>query len=121
MATQPQSSATAETLIDIREWAALEGPPAFELVGGRLEEKPDVALWHEVLLMNFVRFLLNYVEENRMGQIVSGNAKLRISAISGRMPDVFSGNETFGPTLFPGLEIPLGAVWPVEFAGRTDD
>ena len=30
------------------------------------------------------------------------------------------GDEVFRPTLFPGLEIPLDEVWPVEFEHRTD-
>ena len=31
------------------------------------------------------------------------------------------GDEIFRPSLFPGLEIPLGAIWPVDFEHRTDD
>jgi len=183
--------------IDVREWAALEGRPRCELVGGRLKEKPAVAFWHEILLMHLGRFLVNYVTEHRRGLIVTGNARLRISDVGGREPDLFwitedllhrvgknlfkgvpplvveivspsseredrvekrrdyaglgvgqywivdfrarkievyslrgddyelaelvQGDETFRPSLFPGLEIPLGEVWPVDFEDRTDD
>jgi hypothetical protein len=35
--------------------------------------------------------------------------------------EVAEGDAVFRPALFPGLEIPLGEVWPAEFEHRTDD
>jgi Uma2 family endonuclease len=35
--------------------------------------------------------------------------------------EVAEGDAVFRPTLFPGLEIPLGAVWPAEFEHHSDD
>ena len=189
----------AARLIDVREWAALEieGRPRHDLVEGRLAEKPDVAFWHDLLLMHLTHRLVTYVQEHRRGYLVTSNARLRISEYGGREPDMFlipeemfplvgknlfkgvpplvvevvspsnertdlvekrreyaglgvgqywivslrerrveilglrdgayelaesaSGDEVFRPSLFPGLEIPLGDIWPVDFEHRTDD
>jgi Uma2 family endonuclease len=35
--------------------------------------------------------------------------------------EMAEGDAVFRPGLFPGLEIPLGEVWPAEFEHRTDD
>jgi Uma2 family endonuclease len=35
--------------------------------------------------------------------------------------EVAEGDAVFRPGLFPGLEIPLGTIWPTEFEHRTDD
>jgi hypothetical protein len=37
------------------------------------------------------------------------------------LSEVAEGEAVFRPALFPGLEIPLGAIWPTEFEHRTDD
>ena len=197
MATSSQQSPATGRLIDVKEWAAMEGETSYELVEGRLVEKPDVALWHDFLLMRLARRLAQYLEDHRLGEVVTSAAKVKISAMGGRMPDIMflpfamydlvgknlfkgvpplvieilspstertdrvakrreyaglgigqywivdlpartvevyelrddayalaataEGNDVFRPSLFPGLEIPLDAVWPVEFEHRTDD
>lgn len=194
MATRQDAPAR---LIDVREWGALDGRPRYDLVDGRLRERPQTPFWHAILLTDLVCLLANDAHKHRRGLLVMGNAKLRISEIGGREPDAFlipeeqsplvgknlfkgvpplvveilspsnertdlvekrreyaglgvgqywivdfpgrrievlelrggayelaeaaEGEEVFRPSLFPGLEIPLGAIWPVEFEGRTDD
>ena len=202
MTKQSQSPVAPEGLVTVQEWAELEGPPHFDLVDGRLVRRPDVALWHELLLVDLIVYLATYVRERRLGRIVSSRARLKISNLGGREPDIFfipnalldrigknlftgvpplvveilspsnaredrgpkkresaglgiawywivdfpdrrievyelrdqpdgsrdyglaetvEGDAVFRPALFPGLEIPLGQVWPVEFENRTDE
>jgi Uma2 family endonuclease len=202
MATQIDPKETLRPPITVQQWGEIDGSPRYDLVDGALEERPDVAFWHEVLLMRFARFIANYAVEQRIGEIVTSNAKLRISAFGGREPDLFfiptnqyplvgknlfkgipplvveilspsnedvdrhdkareyaglgvgqywiidfsarrlevyalrghadggrdyelievaEGDAIFRPALFPGLEIPLGEVWPAEFEHRSDD
>jgi Uma2 family endonuclease len=202
MATQIDPKETLRPPITVQQWGEIDGSPRYDLVDGQLEERPEVAFWHEVLLMELARIVANYVREHRIGMIVTSNAKLRISAFGGREPDLFfiptdqyhlvgknlfkgipplvveilspsnedvdrhdkareyaglgvvqywiidfparrldvhalrahadggrgyelidvaEGDAIFRPALFPGLEIPLGEVWPVEFEDRIDD
>ena len=37
------------------------------------------------------------------------------------LAETVSGDAIFRPAFFPGLEIPLAKIWPVEFEDRTDD
>lgn len=80
---------TMKTPITVEQWGELEGPPHYDLVAGQLKEKPDVAIWHEILLIHLVRYLANYVHEHKIGILVSSKAKLKISKYHGREPDIF--------------------------------
>ena len=198
------TAARARTLtppITVQQWGELEGPPHYDLVDGRLKEKPDVAFWHEIFLMRFSAFIHNYLVAHGLGMVVTSNAKLKISDHGGREPDLFfiptaldpligknlfkgvpplvvevlspsnakedrgpkareyaslgveqywivdsenrcievfhlrprpegnvyelaetvTGDAVFRPALFPGLEIPLGQVWPAGYEDRADD
>lgn len=202
MATQTNPKATRTPPITVQQWGEIDGSPRYDLVDGELKERPEVAFWHEFLLMDLARLVATYVHEHRMGAIVISKAKLRISAFGGREPDLFfvptdqyhlvgknlfkgvpplvvevlspsnadvdrgekareyaglgvgqywiidfsarrlevyalragttggryyelievaEGDAVFRPAIFPGLEIPLGEVWPTEFEHATDD
>jgi Uma2 family endonuclease len=97
MATQTDPKETRTSRITVQQWGEIDGSPRYDLVDGELKERPEVAFWHEFLLMRLARLIANHVVERRMGEIVTSNAKLRISAFGGREPDLF-----FIPTgLFP--------------------
>jgi Uma2 family endonuclease len=203
MATRTESKPVLNPPITVQQWGEIEGPPRYELVEGRLREKPEVAFWHELLLQSLNILIFQYVQQHHLGRVVVSNAKLRISTHGGREPDIFlvptdqyhlvgknlfkgvpplvveilspsneredrvekrreyaqlgigeywivdfahrrievyrlvrrpdGGNDyeladtvegemaLFRPALFPGLEIPLGSVWPTEFEHRKDD
>jgi Uma2 family endonuclease len=201
MPTQTEPTNTRKPLITVQEWGELDESRRYDLVDGRLRERPGVAFWHEILLVDLIRLLATYVHEARSGRLVSSKAKLKISAYGGREPDLFfipnallslvgknvfsgvpplvvevlspsnenedrvekfreyaqlgvgeywivdfpnrrievyhlrprpegnnyelattaTGDHVFRPSIFPGLEIPLGELWPTEFENRTDD
>ena len=74
--------------ITIQEWGELEGPPFYELVDGRLVEKPEVALWQDVLLLKLAFFITAYLEQHGLGHLAGPTTKVEISALRGRMPDL---------------------------------
>ena len=80
---------TVAAPITVEQWGRMEGPPFYELVDGRLREKPEVALWQDILLAALIRFLATYAAENGLGYIAGPTTRLRISARKGRMPDLF--------------------------------
>lgn len=90
MTTQAKTS-VAELVppITVPQWAALEGPPFYELVRGRLVERPDVTIWHDIFLLDFVKFLAMYVSLHDLGKLVMSTAPLKISDVQGRKPDIF--------------------------------
>ena len=75
--------------ITVAQWGAMEGPPHYELVDGRLQEKPEVASWHDMLLFQLVGFLVAHIKRHGLGQLVGSTTPLEISAFSGRKPDLF--------------------------------
>jgi Uma2 family endonuclease len=85
----PSAAATLTRPITVQQWGELDGWPRYDLVDGVLKEKPDVALWHEFLLMDLAVLLHTYVKKLGLGHIVTSNAKLKISAFGGREPDIF--------------------------------
>jgi Uma2 family endonuclease len=89
MNAQPTTLAAPPGPITVAQWGAIEGPPYYELVDGRLQETPEVALWQDILLVNFVRFLAAYVFQRGLGYITGPTTPLQISALHGRMPDLF--------------------------------
>jgi Uma2 family endonuclease len=197
-----EQTVLAEPPISVAEWGAMEGEPFYELVNGYLREKPQVPVWHNILLLDLVSYLVPYVKTHALGEMIGPRTPLRITAYDGRKPDMFliptdqyhlvgkntfrgvppvvleivspgtehidrtekraeyaqlgvgqywiidspnravevyqlrdlpEGGRTyeltetardegvFRPSFFPGLEIPLGKVWPTEFENRTDD
>ena len=89
MATQTDPKETRTSRVTVQQWGEIDGSPRYDLVDGELKERPEVAFWHEFLLMELARIVANYVHEHRIGFIVTSKAKLRISAYSGREPDLF--------------------------------
>ena len=75
--------------VTVQQWGELDGWPRYDLVDGVLKEKPDVALWHEWLLMDLAALLHTYIKKHGLGHIVTSKAKLKISAFGGREPDIF--------------------------------
>jgi Uma2 family endonuclease len=76
-------------LITVEEWGAMEMPPYYELVNGTLQETPEVAFWQDILLVKLSMFLAAHVEQYGLGYVAGPNSRLRISALRGRMPDLF--------------------------------
>jgi Uma2 family endonuclease len=107
MATATNAAETLVEPITVEQWAAIEGPPNYELIDGHLKEKPAVALWHDILLFDLLRFLANYVDANGLGKLVGATTPLRISAYRGRKPDIFfipkSLYRFVGKNLFKGV------------------
>jgi Uma2 family endonuclease len=89
MITQSTALAAPPGLVTVEEWGRMEGPPFYELVNGRLQEMPEVALWQDILLVKFTMFLAAHVERHGLGDLAGPTTKLRISALAGRMPDLF--------------------------------
>jgi hypothetical protein len=58
MATVINGCETATELVTVEQWAAIEGPPHYELLDGSLKEKPPVAVWHDILLVRLLRKLM---------------------------------------------------------------
>ncbi len=75
--------------VTVQEWGAMEGPPHYELVNGRLREKPEVASWHDILLFNLVVVLATHFKRHGLGQLAGSTTPLQTSAFSGRKPDLF--------------------------------
>jgi Uma2 family endonuclease len=202
MNVEPITLAAPPGPITVARWGAMEGPPFYELVNGYLQEKPEVAAWHDMMLFHLVGFLVAHVKRHGLGQLVGSTTPLQVSAEGGRKPDLFlippdqyhlvgknvfhgippfaaeilspttehidrtdkrdeyaqlgigqywlidfpnraieiyylrdlpeggrayeltetvRGDDVFRPSLFPGLEIPLAEVWPVEFENRIND
>ena len=48
-----------------------------------------MAVWHDILLFDLLRFLGNYADAHSLGKIVGATTPLRISAYHGRKPDIF--------------------------------
>jgi Uma2 family endonuclease len=89
MNSQPTTLAAPPGPITVEQWAAMEMPPFYELVDGRLQELPEVALWQDVLLIKFTMFISVYIEQHNLGYLAGPTSPLRISALRGRMPDLF--------------------------------
>ena len=89
MATGTERTKASIPPVTLKEWGEVDGSPRYELVDGRLREKPSVAYWHEVLLLSLSGVILAYVKAHNLGHIVSSNAKLKISDSGGREPDLF--------------------------------
>jgi Uma2 family endonuclease len=89
MSAQPTTLAAPPGPITVAQWGAMEGPPFYELVNGYLQEKPEVAVWQDVLLLKFAMFLAVHVEQKGLGHLAGPTTPLRISALAGRMPDLF--------------------------------
>jgi Uma2 family endonuclease len=83
------TGAALQPPITVQQWGELEGPPHYELVNGHLQEKPDVAFWHEILLGSLFSLLHQFVKEHGLGILVSSKAKLKIHEFGGREPDIF--------------------------------
>lgn len=84
-----ESEAAATEPITVEHWAAIEGPPHYELLDGSLKEKPAVAVWHDILLARLLHYLTSYVYGHSLGELVSSTTALRVSAFHGRKPDIF--------------------------------
>jgi len=67
----------------------MEGPPFYELVDGQLKEKLELSVWHDFLLFDLAAFLVTHIKAHGLGQIGGATTKVRISALGGRMPDLF--------------------------------
>ena len=89
MATVTNGIETATELITVDQWAAIEPPPNYELIDGFLKEKPAVAVWHDILLVDLLGFLKIYIDAREFGKLVAATTPLRISAYHGRKPDIF--------------------------------
>ena len=75
--------------ITVEQWAEPEEFRYSDLIEGCVKEKPNVAFWHEFLLLDLLRYLENYVRDHKLGRLVCSNAPLRISSYHGRRPDIF--------------------------------
>ncbi|MDR3635183.1 MAG: Uma2 family endonuclease [Isosphaeraceae bacterium] len=89
MATGTERTKALTPPITVKEWGEVDGSPRYDLVDGRLREKPPVAYWHEILLVSLSSFVLTYVKARGLGHVVISNAKLKISETGGREPDLF--------------------------------
>jgi Uma2 family endonuclease len=93
--------------ITVEQWGELNDKNHYDLVAGHLKERPNVAFWHEILLLNLAVYLHRYVDEQGLGLLVSSNAKLKISKFGGREPDIFfipkSMFRLVGKNLFKGV------------------
>jgi Uma2 family endonuclease len=147
MATGTQGTRTLTPPITAKDWGEIDGSPRYDLVDGELREKPDVAYWHEFLLMHFSGFLHAYVLARGLGHIVISNAKLKISEVGGREPDLFfvpvDQYHLVGKNLFKGIpplvvevlspsneqedrvakfleyaQLGIGEYWIIDFANR---
>ncbi|MBI3461534.1 MAG: Uma2 family endonuclease [Planctomycetes bacterium] len=140
--------ARLKTPITVEQWAGLEEFRYCDLIEGCVKEKPNVAFWHEFLLLDLLGWLDNYVRGHDLGRLVCSNAPLRISAYHGRRPDIFFiPKELFhrvGKNLFNGVpplvieilspnsitedrvhkrreyaQLGIGEYWIVDFPNRT--
>ena len=89
MNAEPTVAAAPTGLITVAQWGAMEGPPHYELVDGRLVEKPQVASWHDMLLFRLVVILGAHIQRHELGELVGSTTPLQISAYGGRKPDLF--------------------------------
>jgi len=74
MSAQPTTLAAPPAPITVEQWGKMEGPPFYE---------------QDVLLIKFAMFLSIHVEQRELGYLAGPTTKLRISALGGRMPDLF--------------------------------
>lgn len=88
MNMQPTTLAAPPGPITIKQWGEMEGPPFYELVNGRLQERPEMAMWHDFLLFALAAYLASYVKQNNLGQLAGSTTPVRISALTGRKPDI---------------------------------
>jgi Uma2 family endonuclease len=107
MATATNGTETLVEPITVEQWAAIEGPPNYELIDGYLKEKPVVAVWHDILLFDLLGFLKSYIDADALGKLVGATTPLKISAYRGRKPDIFfipkSLYRFVGKNLFKGI------------------
>jgi len=89
MNAQPTTLAAPPGPITVAQWGAMEGSPFYELVNGYLQEKPEVAAWHDMLLFNLVGALTAHVRRQGLGQLAGSTTPLQVSAFGGRKPDLF--------------------------------
>jgi Uma2 family endonuclease len=89
MSAQPTTLAARPGPITVAQWGAMEGPPFYELVNGYLQEKPEVATWHDMMLFRLVGFLIAHVKRQGLGELVGSTTPLQVSAEGGRKPDLF--------------------------------
>lgn len=89
MNAEPTTLAAPPGPITVEQWGEMEGPPFYELVEGRLREKQELSVWHDFLLFDLAAFLVAYAKAHGLGKIGGATMKVRISALGGRMPDLF--------------------------------
>ena len=89
MAVGTKATTVLRPPITVQQWGELDGERRYELVNGHLQERPDVAFWHAILLGHLCTMLYVYITKNDLGILVSSRAKLKISKFGGREPDVF--------------------------------
>lgn len=101
------STSVQKLPVTVEQWGELDGEIRCDLVNGYLEERPDVAFWHEILLTHLLASLYKYVTKFDLGVLVSSKAKLKISKFVGREPDIFFIPKTLthlvGKNLFKGV------------------
>ena len=88
MNMQPNTLTAPPGLVTIKEWGELEGPPFYELVDGRLVERPEMATWHDILLFALTPYLVPYVKRRHLGQMAGSTTPMQISTLTGRKPDL---------------------------------
>jgi Uma2 family endonuclease len=112
--------------ITVEQWGAMEGPPHYELVDGRLQEKPEVAFWHDILLFRLVGFMIAHINRHGLGQLVGSTTPMRVSAFGGRKPDLFlvppDQYHRVGKNVFHGVPPFVGEILSAttEHIDRTD-
>jgi Uma2 family endonuclease len=118
MSAQLTTLAAPPGPITVAQWGAMEAPPNYELVNGYLQEKPEVATWHDMMLFHLVGFLVAHVKRQRLGELVGSTTPLQVSAEGGRKPDLFliprDQYDLVGKNVFHG--VPL---WAAEILSPT--
>jgi Uma2 family endonuclease len=89
MNIQPTTLTAPPGPITVNQWGEMEGSPFYELVDGRLQERPEMAAWHDMLLFRLVAILFAYVKQHGLGELAGSTTPLEISAFNGRKPDLF--------------------------------
>lgn len=75
--------------MNVEEWAKLDPDLGYELVNGRLVRKPDVAVWHDLLVARLLTFLNSFVWPRKVGEFTAQKSRIKISDLGGREPDLF--------------------------------